>query len=45
MRRRDFLEVIAINGKRNVFLRSSFGICGLYLFVSEWGLVMECSKD
>jgi hypothetical protein len=38
----DFLDVIAIN--RRIILKCSFAICGLHLFGSEWGPVMDCSK-
>jgi len=44
---KDFLQVIAINGRviLKCILKNIFGICGLHFFGSEWGPVMDCSKD
>jgi hypothetical protein len=47
VKERDFLEVIAFNGR--IILKWSvkiwFAICGMHLFGSECGPVMDCSKD
>ena len=47
MKGRDVLEFIAINGRiiLNCILIKYFLICGLHFFDTEWGPVMDSSKD